>query len=250
MCLVSKYIRLCIYISFDYSCFNTAHLFTPRGANNTRAHTHTHTSRTMGDTSAPEMPSMLQPICLLTVAYLSRNYIDDKNEQHLLYVRLAFAFTSCIIILLNLYIYFLINAKKDKDEEEKVIKAKNPQTGKEETFKTNKEYDLSEFKKKRTSLIMNFCIICFVHYKWGVITPMCIQTILQPLNLLKSPLAKIYLLNEANVKRPFDDGSGNNPFLKMLKGMQDAQNTEKKKRRHEKVKKKTGAELRKEKRES
>ena len=196
-----------------------------------------------------EMPSMLQPICLLTVAYLSRNYIDDKNEQHVLYVRLAFVFTSCIIILLNLYIYFLINAKKDKDEEEKVIKAKNPQTGKEETFKTNKEYDLSEFNKKRTSLLMNFCIISFVHYKWGVITPLCIQTILQPLNLLKSPLAKIYLLNEANVKRPFDD-SGNNPFLKMLKGMQDEQNAVKKKKRHEKVKKKTGAELRKEKRES
>ena len=85
---------------------------------------------------------------------------------------------------------------------------------------------------------MNFCIISFVHYKWGVITPLCIQTILQPLNLLKSPLAKIYLLNEANVKRPFDD-SGNNPFLKMLKGMQDEQNAVKKKKRHEKVKKKT-----------
>ena len=65
----------------------------------------------------------------------------------------------------------------------------------------------------------------------------------------KSPLAKIYLFGKDDVKRPFDSGAGNNPFAKMLKGFQDQQKDEKKKKRYEKIKKKTGAELRKEKRE-
>ena len=102
----------------------------------------------------PQMPDLMQPAVVLSMAYLSRNYVDDKNPQHVLYVRMLFASSICVMVILNLYIYLLINAKKDKDEDEKEIKVNNPQTGKEEIYKTNKAYDMSEMKKKLTQLIM------------------------------------------------------------------------------------------------
>ena len=197
----------------------------------------------------PQMPDLMQPAVVLGMAYLSRNYVDDKNPQHVLYVRMLFASSICVMVILNLYIYLLINGKKDKDEDEKEIKVNNPQTGKEEIYKTNKAYDMSEMKKKLTQLIMGVCIVSFIHYKWAIIAPLCVQSVLQPMTLFKSPLAKIYLFGKDDVKRPFDSGAGNNPFAKMLKGFQDQQKDEKKKKRYEKIKKKTGAELRKEKRE-
>ena len=82
----------------------------------------------------------MQPVCVLSIAYFSRNYLDDKNPDHLTYVRLAFGFSVCLVLLLDLLIYFSISSRGDTSETK--IEAKNPQTGQMEVFNSKKEYDL------------------------------------------------------------------------------------------------------------
>ena len=187
----------------------------------------------MPASNEPKMPKLdlLQPVCVLSIAYFSRNYLDDKNPEHLTYVRLAFGFSICLVLLLDLLIYFSISSRGDTSETK--IEAKNPQTGQMEVFNSKKEYDFSDFKKKLKQTVMGVCIVSFIHYKWQIMVPLCVQSVLQPLTLLKSHLAKIYIFNDDSVKRPFDDGSANNPFAQMLKSYKEATNegTKKKKKK-------------------
>ena len=175
---------------------------------------------------------LLQPVCVLSIAYFSRSYLDDKNPDHLTYVRLAFGCSVCLVLLLDLLIYLNISSKGDTSETK--IEAKNPQTGKMEVFNSKKEYDFSDLKKKLTQTVMGVCIVSFIHYKWQIMVPLCVQSVLQPLTLLKSPLAKVYVFNDNNVKRPFDDGSANSPWAQMIKSYKEASNaggTKKKKKK-------------------
>ena len=140
-------------------------------------------------------------------------------------------FSVCLVLLLDLFIHFSISSKGDTSETK--IEAKNPQTGKMEVFNSKKEYDFSELKKKLTQTVMGVCIVSFIHYKWQIMVPLCVQSVIQPLTLLKSPLAKVYIFNDNSVKRPFDDGTASNPFAQMMKSYKEASNegTKKKKKK-------------------
>ena len=177
---------------------------------------------------------LLQPVCVLSIAYFSRNYLDDKNPEHLTYVRLAFGFSICLVLLLDLLIYFSISSRGDTSETK--IEAKNPQTGQMEVFNSKKEYDFSDFKKKLTQTVMGVCIVSFIHYKWQIMVPLCVQSVIQPLTLLKSPLAKVYIFNDNSVKRPFDDGTASNPFSandEVVQGSEQRRHKKKKKKKSE-----------------
>eukprot|EP00959_Pyramimonas_sp_CCMP1952_P093453 1955896-Pyramimonas_sp.AAC.1 len=46
-----------------------------------------------------------------------------------------------------------------------------------------------------------------IHYKWGMVHPLLIQAVLQPMNALGDPLAQIWLMGsddtKGSTKRPF-----------------------------------------------
>ena len=69
------------------------------------------------------------------------------------------------------------------------------------------DYDLKQIRTKLTTAVVSVLITGGIHYKWGMNHPLLIQSVLQPMNALGDPLAKIWLMgaddSSGSTKRPF-----------------------------------------------
>lgn len=102
--------------------------------------------------------------------------------------------------------------------------------GTEETGATIKVslsvHDVEECKKAYGRILLSAVITSFVHYKWGYIPPLLIQSIMGVLNCFQSPLVRVYLRGykaTGELKRPWKDAS--NAMAKNLKSVGETFNS-------------------------
>ena len=73
------------------------------------------------------------------------------------------------------------------------------------------EYDLAKLKEARTQLIMSAVLICGIHYKWGIVQPLLITSVMMPLQLWDCKALAIHLLGQKHA-RPWAAAGANNPL--------------------------------------
>eukprot|EP01114_Cavostelium_apophysatum_P002498 TRINITY_DN1222_c0_g1_i1.p1 TRINITY_DN1222_c0_g1~~TRINITY_DN1222_c0_g1_i1.p1 ORF type:complete len:199 (+),score=32.85 TRINITY_DN1222_c0_g1_i1:62-658(+) len=167
---------------------------------------------------------MGEMIFMLPMIFLM-NKIDFTDESNVFFVRIAYVVSQCLCFLAWGYIYKRISETGDKTRTIKVLKtpaspwgapSTNPEDFEEQTVVA---YDFAQAKKALNQLAMGFCIVAFLHYKWNLVQPLFLQSVMIPVGIYKNPLFKIYVLGQKGAieERPFKEES---PFAAMMQGAQ------------------------------
>lgn len=117
---------------------------------------------------------------LICMVFLKKSF--TSNEKNVFYIRIAFATSSVIHILLALFLRYVASKYK---LEVKLLKYK-PETsffnlsecgGQEELEKTYSEYDKEEVDEYIRSLLFQAALRVFLSYRFNVVQPLIIKTI-------------------------------------------------------------------------
>lgn len=77
---------------------------------------------------------------------------------------------------------------------------------------THKEYDQTQARALATQTLMGVAIISFMHYQWGYLRPLLLQSILGFRTLAAAPVVQVWLFGqpaEGKLARPW---TAPNPF--------------------------------------
>lgn len=128
------------------------------------------------------------------------DFFDLEKEENTNIIRFAYAASQIIIFA----IYFVVYNKIQRKDDRTILEYEEPApplSGEEPVLKrlTYSEYDNSELIKAGRSQLLNIAIIFVMHFKFGYIRPLLIQSVLGLRTIYKSTLFKIYILNEKAV---------------------------------------------------
>jgi hypothetical protein len=155
------------------------------------------------------------------------NKVDLKEGDNPFYLRIAYCTVQIISVLAAVMMYFKIKEKKDQTKI--TFKAPSPGFGApegEERTITVEEYDQEALQKFAKGVVMGACIVGFIHYKWGMMPPLFLQSLMGPMNLYNNPLFKLHILGKSGegLERPFKEPES--PFAGLKKGLEDATGAE------------------------
>ncbi|KAF9994896.1 hypothetical protein BGZ79_000321 [Entomortierella chlamydospora] len=145
---------------------------------------------------------------------------DAKTKQLILGVYVA---SQAVVLLVSLIIKRRIEAKKDTTvlkylDQPKPLSGEQPKV----VTTTNMAYDLEQNAQAQKQALFGLVFMIFLHFQFGVIRPLVVQSILPVKNALQSKWAQVYLFGkpaEGELKRPW---KADNPFA-ALTGAQDQQ---------------------------
>merc|ERR1712137_1159487 len=120
-----------------------------------------------------QRPAMWNMFVVLPVIYLV-NQIDFTNELNVLILRGLFIIVHCIVGAVVYLLYSRIQAKNDRG----TVKTEAGET-------TVCDYDPGELRQYVTGLGISLLISGFLHYQMGLVPPLAVQGILNPMNLIQ-----------------------------------------------------------------
>lgn len=116
---------------------------------------------------------------LICMVFLKKSF--TSNEKNVFYIRIAFAASSVIHILLALFLRYVVSKYKLEAKLKYKPEASflNMSEGgeQEELEKTYSEYDKEEVDKYIRSLLFQTALYVFLSYKFNVVQPLIIKTI-------------------------------------------------------------------------
>ncbi|KAJ2843671.1 phosphate transporter (Pho88), partial [Coemansia brasiliensis] len=127
-----------------------------------------------------------------------------ESPEYAPLIRGAYAVTTAIILALTFYLKTQIQKCNDTTALEYDDPAPGSQQGRIVT--TVAKYDLAETAKLQKSTLFTAAIVVFMHFKFGYIQPLILQSLLPLLNLYKNPLFQIHILGKPatdSLKRPW-----------------------------------------------
>lgn len=152
------------------------------------------------------------------------------------YLRLSYGSVQLITLALIAYIYWRINKKNDETKLT-YSEPKNPFSAEENPIiqTTYKEYDLGQAKALATQTLMGVAIIAFMHYQWGYLRPLLLQSVLGFRTLAAAPVVQVWLFGrvaEGELSRPWraPNPFGNPPEAATPKDVKKAEKKEEKKK--------------------
>ncbi|KAJ1997530.1 phosphate transporter (Pho88), partial [Coemansia thaxteri] len=140
-----------------------------------------------------------------------------ENPEYALPIRAAYGIATALMFALTFYIKSMIQKKNDTT----ALEYDNPSPGNQEAPRVETtvcRYDLGEVAKLQKSSMFTIAIVAFMHFKFGYIQPLILQTLLPALNMYKSPLFQVHILGKPAVdglKRPWVP---ENPFAALTGG--------------------------------
>lgn len=150
---------------------------------------------------------------VLPIIFLLKN-IDTTDPEILFYFRVLFIASHSAILCTFAAVYFLANKKKD--ETPVTVKPAPAPTGwgappepaepEPDRILPTHEYDVEELRKLAGSMVMSVAITCFIHYKWEIVPPLVIQSVMNSLKVAQHSLFSIYVLGkpaEGSLARPW-----------------------------------------------
>lgn len=153
------------------------------------------------------MKMFVVPVMMLGINF---SKIDVNTDENKLRIQIAFACASVFTVLSYLAVALLAMTKGDTKKTLKVAEKQltGDNAGEEVNVEyTFRDYDLKQVKTKLTSILMAMAITGGIHYKWGTVHPLLIQSVLQPMNALSDPLLKIWFMGADDTK-----GANKRPF--------------------------------------
>ncbi|KAJ1863171.1 phosphate transporter (Pho88) [Coemansia sp. RSA 2703] len=133
-----------------------------------------------------------------------------ENPEYAPIIRTAYATVTAVIVALTFYIKTLIQQKNDSTELEYDDPTPGSDQGRIKT--TVAKYDLGELSKLQKSTLFTVAIVGFMHFKFGYIQPLILQSLLPLLNLYKNQLFQIYVLGKPAVDSLQRPWVPENPF--------------------------------------
>merc|ERR1711934_39001 len=200
------------------------------------------------------MIRMFMPIGLV---YVLRNSIDTSDETNIGYMRVFFVTGKLLVLALYAAIYKGIQNNQDTrtvkvtqadlqppNPFQKAMGADSFNSSVPDIY-TYPVYDQLMLNQKFTQLVMQCCIIGFLHYYQGLVIPLVLSVVMGVYSLPSEPLVQIYLRGRdptnpeyaQELKRPFKPQSAFGDMLKPWQDMQEAQKKQEEKREARKAKK-------------
>jgi len=167
--------------------------------------------------------SGMEMFIMLPMLFLIQK-IDFTVPNNVLIVQSAFVIIQTILLVACTYIYNKINTRNNRT----VLNVAVPKPGEEPRTEsqTVRDHDMAQLKKFGTQLLLGTTITAFLYYKWAIVPPLLMQSVLNPMNFYKTQLFKIYILgqDESEFPRPWKEES---PLAGLMGGQQDPAPTEK-----------------------
>ncbi|KAJ2775568.1 phosphate transporter (Pho88) [Coemansia nantahalensis] len=127
-----------------------------------------------------------------------------ESPEYAPLIRAAYGVTTAAILGLTFYMKGLIAKRNDTTALE--YDDATPGSQNERVVTTVAKYDASEVAKLQKSTLFTLAIVVFMHFKFGYIQPLILQSLLPILNLYKNPLFQIHILGKPatdSLKRPW-----------------------------------------------
>ncbi|KAJ2501302.1 phosphate transporter (Pho88) [Coemansia sp. RSA 1972] len=159
------------------------------------------------------MPGMQDQIMQLAVIFGTMHLVKKaglENPEYAPLIRAMYGTATAVILALTFYIKSVVQKGNDTTALEYDDAAPGSQQGRVVT--TVAKYDLGEVAKLQKSTLFTTAIVLFMHFKFGYIQPLILQSLLPLLNLYKNQLFQIHLLGKPatdSLKRPW---VAENPF--------------------------------------
>ncbi|KAJ3292267.1 hypothetical protein HK104_005427 [Borealophlyctis nickersoniae] len=132
------------------------------------------------------------------IIQLANKFQLDK-EENVMYLRIAYLATQLIcggILLFAL---------------QKVQKANGPFDKEVETIRTTvRDHDRKKLREQFVSQLVGVSIIALMHFKWGYVRPLLLQSVLGLRAITQTPIFKIYILGQpatGALNRPWKQAS-------------------------------------------
>lgn len=156
-------------------------------------------------------------LMILPVMYLM-NQIDWTQPQNVLYARVLYGLAQACILGFCAYIFMLINKRKDQTMITVPQPAQLGTPAGPDVEQTVQDYDLLQLRKYASQVLFGAAMVVFFHYKWGMIQPLFVQTVMTPMQLYRSPLFQIFVVGQRGAieRRPFREEP--NPLAAALGG--------------------------------
>eukprot|EP00931_Biecheleriopsis_adriatica_P031003 TRINITY_DN1821_c0_g1_i1.p1 TRINITY_DN1821_c0_g1~~TRINITY_DN1821_c0_g1_i1.p1 ORF type:complete len:204 (+),score=59.65 TRINITY_DN1821_c0_g1_i1:76-687(+) len=168
----------------------------------------------MSDRAAeqPEMPPMpsigISQMVPLGVSLLASK-VDFENLGYRHHVEAAYLVVQILCLFGLGFLYKKIQEAPGGSEKVKVPEVKQfGQVVTPAVEMTEKEYDMSKLQAQGKQVVMGAVILGGIYYKWEYLFPLVLQVVMTPMQLVESPLFKLYIFG-SDVKRPFPEP---NPF--------------------------------------
>jgi hypothetical protein len=160
------------------------------------------------------MTGLGNPLLMMGVLFVMR-YVNFTDTKTVLSIKIAYAVMQTATFLMAL----LIRSRILSSKETGTVVVPEPRGTQSQTM-TIKEYDLSQLKQLLNQTLIGTMITIFINYKWKVMQPLFIQSVLAPKNMMTNPLFRIYIMGEkaiGKLSRPFKT---ENPLMDLLKQVQ------------------------------
>ncbi|KAJ9078758.1 phosphate transporter (Pho88) [Entomophthora muscae] len=144
-------------------------------------------------------------------------FLDVSNPAILWSVRAIYALTTSAFYFILFYCHKEIIRQNDSKEISYVEKPSmlvDEGNGAVTIIATHCEYDSDELKKFARNSFLSVAISVFLHFKFGYLQPIFIQSVMPLKNLMSNPIVRIHLLKhpaEGVLRRPFKVST--NPFM-------------------------------------
>ncbi|KAF9433959.1 hypothetical protein BGZ76_008752 [Entomortierella beljakovae] len=143
--------------------------------------------------------------------------LEDKKTKELILG--SYVAAQAIVLGVHFLIKRRITAKKDTTVL-KYLDQPKPFSGEEAKLitTTNMSYDLEQNAQAQKQALFGLVLMIFLHFQFGVIRPLIVQSILPVKNALQSKWAQVHLFGhaaEGDLKRPW---KADNPFAALTGG--------------------------------
>jgi len=158
-------------------------------------------------------------IWVLLPTMLVMSQIDWTKPENVLYVRVLYCLAQLFSLAVSAYIYQQITQKHDQRNILVAPAASFGQAAAPAEEQTVEAYDTAQLKKAAMQILTGTAIVGVIHLKFGMIQPLFMQTIMNPMQLVKSPLFQIFVLGKKGEveERPFKEPV--NPLMSALSGL-------------------------------
>ncbi|KAG0315041.1 hypothetical protein BGZ99_007703 [Dissophora globulifera] len=146
---------------------------------------------------------------------------DTKTKQIILG---TYVTAQLIVLAISYIIQRKIQSKKDKTVL-KYLDTPKPLSGEQPKLitTTNMEYDLEQNAQAQKQALIGLAAMVFLHYQFGVIRPLVVQSILPIKNAVQSKFAQVHLFGkpaEGDLRRPW---KADNPLAALTGAAQEPQ---------------------------
>eukprot|EP00440_Ansanella_granifera_P068780 gb/GFBE01074609.1/.p1 GENE.gb/GFBE01074609.1/~~gb/GFBE01074609.1/.p1 ORF type:complete len:222 (+),score=70.03 gb/GFBE01074609.1/:1-666(+) len=164
------------------------------------------------ETEEPPTPPMPQfsisQLVPLGVSMLASK-VDFEKEGLVHHVEIAYVVAQLLCIAGLGHLYTKIQALPEGGTKIKVPEVKQMgQVVSPAVEQTVKEYDMTKLEAQAKQVVIGCVILAGIYFTWGYVFPLVLQIVMTPMQLVESPLFKIYVFG-SDVKRPFPEP---NPF--------------------------------------